>query len=80
MTADRLTPPSAPRRPRVALVHDWLTGMRGGEKVLDAICETLPRPTARQLEEARRLAEEGPPAELVGLEPFGAPEPAGVGT
>jgi glycosyltransferase involved in cell wall biosynthesis len=31
------------RRPqRVALVHDWLTGMRGGEKVLDAICELYP--------------------------------------
>jgi glycosyltransferase involved in cell wall biosynthesis len=27
---------------RVALVHDWLTGMRGGEKVLDAICEVFP--------------------------------------
>jgi len=47
--------------------------------VLDALCEALPRPTARQLEEARRLAEEGPPAELVGLEPFGAPELAEVG-
>jgi glycosyltransferase involved in cell wall biosynthesis len=23
--------------PRVALVHDWLTGMRGGEKVLEAV-------------------------------------------
>jgi glycosyltransferase involved in cell wall biosynthesis len=29
--------------PRVALVHDWLTGMRGGEKVLDAICEVFPQ-------------------------------------
>jgi glycosyltransferase involved in cell wall biosynthesis len=28
--------------PRVALVHDWLTGMRGGEKVLDALCEIFP--------------------------------------
>ena len=27
---------------RVALVHDWLTGMRGGEKVLDAHCEMFP--------------------------------------
>ena len=27
---------------RIALVHDWLTGMRGGEKVLDAICERFP--------------------------------------
>ena len=47
--------------------------------VLDALCLALPAPTARQLEEARRLAEEGPPAELVGLEPFGAPELAEVG-
>jgi glycosyltransferase involved in cell wall biosynthesis len=27
---------------RVALVHDWLTGMRGGEKVLEAFCELFP--------------------------------------
>ena len=27
---------------RVALVHDWLTGMRGGEKCLEAICELFP--------------------------------------
>ena len=27
---------------RVALVHDWLTGMRGGEKCLDALCELFP--------------------------------------
>lgn len=27
---------------RVALVHDWLTGMRGGEKVLDCFCELFP--------------------------------------
>lgn len=27
---------------RVALVHDWLTGMRGGEKVLDVLCELYP--------------------------------------
>jgi glycosyltransferase involved in cell wall biosynthesis len=26
----------------VALVHDWLTGMRGGEKVLEALCEIWP--------------------------------------
>jgi glycosyltransferase involved in cell wall biosynthesis len=29
--------------PRIALVHDWLTGMRGGEKVLDALCEQFPQ-------------------------------------
>ncbi len=28
---------------RVALVHDWLTGMRGGEKVLDLLCAMLPQ-------------------------------------
>ena len=27
---------------RCALVHDWLTGMRGGEKVLEVLCEILP--------------------------------------
>lgn len=27
---------------RVALIHDWLTGMRGGEKVLEALCERYP--------------------------------------
>jgi glycosyltransferase involved in cell wall biosynthesis len=27
---------------RIALVHDWLTGMRGGEKVLEALCEVFP--------------------------------------
>lgn len=27
---------------RIAIVHDWLTGMRGGEKVLEAICEIYP--------------------------------------
>ncbi|MBD3160712.1 MAG: glycosyltransferase [Candidatus Eisenbacteria bacterium] len=27
---------------RVALVHDWLTGMRGGEKVLEAFCDRFP--------------------------------------
>jgi glycosyltransferase involved in cell wall biosynthesis len=28
--------------PRVALVHDWLTEMRGGEKVLDLVCRLYP--------------------------------------
>ena len=27
---------------KVALVHDWLTGMRGGEKCLEVICELFP--------------------------------------
>ena len=28
---------------RVALVHDWLTGMRGGERVLEALLDLFPR-------------------------------------
>ncbi len=28
---------------RVALVHDWLTGMRGGEKCLEVLCEMFPQ-------------------------------------
>jgi len=28
--------------PRIALVHDWLTGMRGGEKALEVLCERYP--------------------------------------
>ena len=28
---------------KVALVHDWLTGMRGGEKVLEALCLLFPQ-------------------------------------
>lgn len=27
---------------KVALIHDWLTGMRGGEKVLEVFCELFP--------------------------------------
>ncbi len=34
---------------RVALVHDWLTGMRGGEKVLEAIAELYPDATIHTL-------------------------------
>jgi glycosyltransferase involved in cell wall biosynthesis len=28
---------------RVVLVHDWLTGMRGGEKCLEVLCRRFPR-------------------------------------
>ena len=27
----------------MVLVHDWLTGMRGGEKVLEALCRLFPQ-------------------------------------
>ena len=39
-------------------------------EVVDAVVAALPRPTRAQLEAARRIASEGPPAELVGLEPY----------
>ena len=29
-------------QPRVALIHYWLIGMRGGEKVLEALCRLFP--------------------------------------
>lgn len=52
--------PVAPRvsqpAPRVALVHDWLTGMRGGEKVLEAIAEIYPRAPIHTLLHARGSA------------------------
>ena len=34
---------SVPKGPRIALVHDWLTGMRGGEKALEVLCERFPQ-------------------------------------
>lgn len=37
MAAD---PPGAPR---VAIIHDWLTGMRGGERCLEVLCELFPK-------------------------------------
>ena len=41
MTESKTTPANIGQL-RVALVHDWLTGMRGGEKVLEAIYELVP--------------------------------------
>lgn len=37
-----LPAPPGPPRPRVALVHDWLTGMRGGEKVIEVLGSLYP--------------------------------------
>jgi glycosyltransferase involved in cell wall biosynthesis len=34
---------------RVALVHDWLTGMRGGERVLEALVDLYPAATIHTL-------------------------------
>lgn len=44
---------------RIALVHDWLTGMRGGEKCLAALCRRFPDAELFTLLHARgRLAPE----------------------
>lgn len=37
-----MSAPPDTRGARIALVHDWLTGMRGGEKVLEVLCELCP--------------------------------------
>ncbi len=37
-----LTPRGSLAGIRVALVHDWLTGMRGGERVLEVLCDLFP--------------------------------------
>lgn len=33
---------TSPDQPRIVLVHDWLTGMRGGEKCLEVVAERWP--------------------------------------
>src|SRR5438067_3564041 len=38
----RSTRMDANGEPRVVLVHDWLTGMRGGEKCLEVLCRRWP--------------------------------------
>ena len=42
LVADTLSSPPLWAGRRVALVHDWLTGMRGGEKVLASLCRIFP--------------------------------------
>ena len=42
--------------------------------LLDAVCDLLPAASEAQLDDAHRIAAAGPPAELVGLEPFAPPE------
>ena len=44
---------------RVALVHDWLTGMRGGEKCLEVLCRAFPDATLYTLDPSAGLAQPG---------------------
>jgi len=45
------------RAVRVALVHDWLTGLRGGERVLEQLCSSTPVRTS-----SRWCTSRAPPA------------------
>jgi glycosyltransferase involved in cell wall biosynthesis len=45
---DRAIPPRLAGL-RLALVHDWLTGMRGGEKCLEVLCRAFPDATLHTL-------------------------------
>ncbi len=43
---------------RVALAHDWLNGMRGGEKVLELLCAAFPQaPIYTLIYDPRRISE-----------------------
>ena len=50
---------------KVALVHDWLTGMRGGERVLEVFCDLFPRAPIHTL-----LHVEGTVSELIAAHPI----------
>ncbi len=50
------------------------------EPAVAAICETLPGATDQEARRAERLAQAGPPAEAVGLEPFTLTVPPRKGT
>lgn len=41
--------PTALQGLRVAIVHDWLTGLRGGEKCLEVVCSAFPNATLHTL-------------------------------
>jgi nitrate reductase delta subunit len=62
-------------RPSLELLR---TSLRDAESpyadVVDVVCRALPRLTAVEREHMRRLAEQGPPDEQVGLQPFAPPE------
>ncbi len=40
--------------PRIAIVHDWIVSMRGGERVLESLCRLYPRAPVFTLRYERR--------------------------
>ncbi|MGB0120278.1 MAG: nitrate reductase molybdenum cofactor assembly chaperone [Solirubrobacterales bacterium] len=68
-------------RPAIELIRGSLQGQHSHwAGLFDLIREGLPSLSKRQIARIRRLAENGPPSEEVGLEPFAPPEvmPAGA--
>jgi nitrate reductase delta subunit len=66
-------------RPQLELVRSRLhERLSPYAHLLDAVVAALPPLTRAQAERARRLAEEGPPTELVGLDSPPVPEPEPV--
>lgn len=68
-------------QPEIAVLHRSLTD--DGSPYADAIAAlmfVLPKPDAAVLEAARKIAEEGPPEEQVGIAPFVVAESARVGS
>jgi nitrate reductase delta subunit len=62
-------------RPAIELIRDSLNREESPYGLLlDAVVDGLPGLTERQMARIKRLAEEGPPTEQVGLEPFAPPE------
>lgn len=62
-------------RPSIELVRESLKGIDSPwAHVLDVVRGGLPGLTRRQVSRIRRLAEQGPPTEEVGMEPFAPPE------
>jgi nitrate reductase delta subunit len=62
-------------RPGIELLRASLRDLNSPyTELLDAVTMVLPAVSAGDLEEARRIALQGPPEEQVGLEPFAPPE------
>lgn len=62
-------------RESIELVHAGLAGADSPWAALfDVIRDALPGLSRRQINRIKRLAEEGPPSEEVGMEPFAPPE------
>ncbi len=62
-------------RPSIELIRASLKGIDSPwVGLLDVVRAGLPGLTRRQISRIRRLAEEGPPTEEVGMEPFAPPE------